>query len=131
MLSPNVPYHLPGPRDADWTLYALCTYWEPMFVPKIIMLRIHTPVACVLLFRIKNIILTTYFRYRSGSKRQRICRCSRNSSSILTNVLFISEFLAKSNAKLSFSYSTYSEMSQKILVNNTIKHNLQFKINFK
>jgi hypothetical protein len=78
-----------------------------------ITLRICTPVACMLLFRIKNIILTTSSRYRSGSKRQQICHCSRNSLPILTNVLFIGEFLTKSNAKLSFSDSTYSEMSHR------------------
>jgi hypothetical protein len=93
-----------------YTCYALI---ENLCLFQNITLRIHTPVACVLLFRIKNIILTTSSRYRSGSKRQRICRCSRNSLSILTNVLFISEFFAKSNAKLSFSDNTYSEMPHK------------------
>jgi hypothetical protein len=38
-------------------------------------------------------------------------RCGRDSLSIFTSVLFIGEFLAKSNAKMSFSDSTYSEMS--------------------
>jgi hypothetical protein len=76
-----------------------------------ITLPICTPVACVLLFKIKNIVLTTSSRYRFGSKRQWICHCSRSSLSILTNVLFIGEFLTKSNVKLSFSDSTYSEMS--------------------
>jgi hypothetical protein len=78
-----------------------------------ITLHICTPVACVLLFRIKNIILSTSSRYHSSSKRQQICHCSRNSLSILTNVLFIGEFLTKSNAKLSFSDSTYSKMSRR------------------
>jgi hypothetical protein len=74
-----------------------------------ITLLICTPVACVLSFRIKNIILTTSSRYHSGSKRQQIYHCNRNSLSILTKVLFIDEFLAKSNAKLSFSDITYFE----------------------
>jgi hypothetical protein len=76
-----------------------------------IVLGICTPVACVLLFRMNNTILTTSSRYRCGSRMQHICRCRRNSLSIFTSVLFIGEFLAKSNAKLSFSDSTYSEMS--------------------
>jgi hypothetical protein len=62
---------------------------------KQITLCICTPVACVLLVRINNIILTTSSRYRCGSRRQRIYHCSRNSLSILTNVLFIGEFLTK------------------------------------
>jgi hypothetical protein len=78
-----------------------------------ITLHICTPVACVLLFRIKNIILSTSSRYHSSSKRQQICHCSRNSLLILTNVLFIGEFLTKSNAKLSFSDNTYSKMSRR------------------
>jgi hypothetical protein len=83
-----------------------------MFVQKIT-LHIRRSVACVLLFRIKNIILTTSSRYHSGSKRQQIYLCSRYSLSILTKVLFIGEFLTKSNAKLSFLDSTYSEMSHR------------------
>jgi hypothetical protein len=110
MLSPSVPYQLFGPRYADWTLYRVCTYWEHMFVKKIT-LHICASVARVLLFRINNIILTTSSGYHCGSRRQWICRCSRYSLSILTNVLFIGEFLAKSNAKLSFSDSSYSKMS--------------------
>jgi hypothetical protein len=86
---------------------------ENLCLFKKIILHICTPVASVLLFRINNIILTTSSRYRSGSKRQRICRRNRNSLSILTNVLFIDEFLTKSNAKLSFSDNTYSEMSRR------------------
>jgi hypothetical protein len=79
-----------------------------MFVKKIT-LGICTLVACV--FRMNNTILTTSSKYHCGSRRQCICHCRRNSLSILTNVLFIGEFLAKSNAKLSFSDITYSEMS--------------------
>jgi hypothetical protein len=93
--------------------YTCYVHIENLCLFQKITLHIHTPVACVLLFRIKNIILTTSFRYLSDSKRQRICRSSRNSLSILTNVLFIGEFLAKSNAKLSFSDNTYSEMSRR------------------
>jgi hypothetical protein len=72
-----------------------------MFVKKIT-LGICTPVACVLLFRMNNTILTTSFRYHCDSKRQYICRCRRNSLSIFTSVLFIGEFLTQYNAKLSF-----------------------------
>jgi hypothetical protein len=74
-------------------------------------LGICTPVKCVLLFIKNNTILTTSFIYRSGSSMQHICCCRRNSLSIFTSVLFIGEFLPKSNAKISFSNSTYSEMS--------------------
>jgi hypothetical protein len=84
---------------------------ENLCLFKKITLHIRTPVACVLLFRIKNIILTTSSRYHYDSKRQWICQCSRNSLSILTNVLFIGEFIANSDAKLSFSDNTYSKMS--------------------
>jgi hypothetical protein len=78
---------------------------------KIITLDICTLVACVLLFRMSNTIPTTSFRYQCGFRRQHICRCKRNSLSILTNVSFIGEFLTKSNTKLTFLDSTYSEMS--------------------
>jgi hypothetical protein len=59
-----------------------------------------------------NTIHTTSSKYRYGSRRHRICHCRRNALSILTNVLFIGEFLAKSNTKLSFPDNTYSEMSR-------------------
>jgi hypothetical protein len=95
-----------GPNTCYVCIENLCLF-------KKITLCIHGPVACVLLFRLKNIILTTSSRYCSSSKRQRICHCSRNSLSILTKVLFIGEFLTKSKAKLSFSDSTYSEMSHR------------------
>jgi hypothetical protein len=75
-------------------------------------LGICTPVACVLLFRMNKNILTTSSRYCCGSRRQRIWHCRRNTLSILTIVVFIGEFLAKSNVKLSFLDNTYSEMSR-------------------
>jgi hypothetical protein len=95
-----------GPYTRYVRIEKLCLFQK-------IMLCISIPVACVLLFKIKSIVLTTSPRYHSGSKRQWICCCSRNSLSILTNVLFISELLAKSIAKLSFSDSTYSKMSHR------------------
>jgi hypothetical protein len=67
-----------------------------------IVLGICTPVVCVLLFRMSNTILTTSSTYRYGSRMQRICCCSRNPLLIFTSVLFVGEFLTKSNAKLSF-----------------------------
>jgi hypothetical protein len=85
---------------------------ENLYLFKKITLGICTPVAFMLLFRMKNTILTTSSKYRCGSKRQHICRCRRNSLSIFTSVLFIDEFLVKSNAKLSYLDSTYSEMSR-------------------
>jgi hypothetical protein len=75
---------------------------ENLCLSKKISLGICTPVACVMLFRMNNTILTTSSRYRCGSRRQRICHCRRNSLLIFTSVLLIDEFLAKSNAKLSF-----------------------------
>jgi hypothetical protein len=93
--------------------YTCYVHIENLCLFKKMMLCICIPVACVLLFRIDIIILTTSFRYRCGSRRQRIYRCSRNSLSMLTNVLFIDEFLGKSNAKLLFLDSTYSEMSHR------------------
>jgi hypothetical protein len=69
---------------------------------KKITLDICTLVACVLLFRMNNTILITSSQHRCGSRKQHIWHCWRNSLSILTNVLFIDEFLTKSNAKLSF-----------------------------
>jgi hypothetical protein len=68
-------------------------------------LGICTPVECVLLFIKNNTILTTSSRFHFGSSMQCICHCKRNSLSIFT-------FLTKSNAKMSFSDSTYSEMSR-------------------
>jgi hypothetical protein len=76
-----------------------------------IVLGICTLVACVLLFRMNNTILTTSYRYRCGSRMQHIFHCKRNSLLIFTSVLFIGEFLTKSNAKLYFFDNTYSEMS--------------------
>jgi hypothetical protein len=74
-------------------------------------LGICTPVECVLLFTKNKPILTTSSRYRSGSSMQRICHCKRNSLPIFTSVFFIGEFLTKFNDNMSFSDSTYSEMS--------------------
>jgi hypothetical protein len=84
---------------------------ENLYLFTKIVLGICTPVECVLFIK-NNTILTTSSRYRSGSSMQHIYHCRRNSLSIFTNVLFIGEFLAKSNTKMSFYDSTYSEMSQ-------------------
>jgi hypothetical protein len=91
--------------------YTCYIHIENLCLLKKTTLGICTMIAFVLLFRMNNTILTTSFRCRCGSRRQCILRCRRNSLSMLTNVVFIGEFLAKSNAKLSFSDSTYPEMS--------------------
>jgi hypothetical protein len=90
--------------------YTCYVHIENLCLFQKITLHICTSVACVLLFRIKNIILTTSFRYLL---REWICCSSRNLLPIMINVLFIGEFLAKSNAKLSFSDNTYYEMSHR------------------
>jgi hypothetical protein len=95
-------------------------YVENLCLSTKIIWGICTPVECVLLFIKNNTILTTSSRYRSGSSMQHIYRCRRNSLSIFTSVLFVCEFLAKSNANMSFSDSTYSEMSRSKFLLKTI-----------
>jgi hypothetical protein len=91
--------------------YTCYVHIENLCLSTKIVLGICTPVECVLLFIKNNTILTTSSRYHSGSSMQCIYHCRRNSLSIFTSVLFICEFLVKSNAKMSFSDNTYSEMS--------------------
>jgi hypothetical protein len=118
--------------DHDMTIgpYTCYVRIENLCLSTKIVLGICTLVECVLLFIKNNTILTTSSKYRPGSSMQRICRCRRNSLLIFTSVLFIGEFLTKSNAKMSLSDGTYSEMSHSKFWLKTIYHeNLWFQIN--